>query len=229
MFQNITAIQTKKSFKHIMLVLVSIILCHISSCTGCQDNTGDDKILDKDKALIGMENDTIKERVVYKDKVIKENCFIVISKKNLSLNVYEVAKSDTSLVAMFPVCLSKNMGQKKTKGDMRTPECSLDNPFTICEIQKSSTWCHDFGDGRGEILAYGDWFLRLDTGFSGIGIHGSTNNEETVPGRESEGCIRLKDNDIIFLKEHYAIEGMKVIVKKEREGLWNFERKRSEV
>ena len=36
---------------------------------------------------------------------------------------------------------------------------------------------------------------------SGIGIHGSTNNESSVPGRGSEGCIRLRDDDLIQLKE----------------------------
>ena len=81
-----------------------------------------------------------------------------------------------------------------------------------------------FGDGRGSILAYGHWFLRLDTpGHSGIGIHGSTNNEDTVPGRASEGCIRLLDKDIIQLKEKYARVGMPVIIKAEDQGPLPFE------
>ena len=96
---------------------------------------------------------------------------------------------------------------------MKTPECSFDNPFSIVQIQPASTWVHDFGDGRGPILAYGHWFMRLKTpGFSGIGIHGSTNNENSVPGRGSEGCIRLRDEDLDLLKEQYAFVGMKVII-----------------
>ena len=74
-------------------------------------------------------------------------------------------------------------------------------------------------------LAYGNWFLRLKTPFNGIGIHGSTNNENTVPGRASEGCIRLLDQDIITLKEKYARVGMNVIVKGEEQGLLPFEEK----
>ncbi|MBQ1582906.1 MAG: L,D-transpeptidase [Prevotella sp.] len=45
-----------------------------------------------------------------------------------------------------------------------------------------------------------------------IGIHGSTNNESSVPGRGSEGCIRLRDDDLIQLKENYAFVGMKVVI-----------------
>ena len=96
---------------------------------------------------------------------------------------------------------------------MRTPESSFEKPFTITQITDASKWTHDFGDGRGEILSYGNWFMRLATpGFSGIGIHGSTNNESSVPGRGSEGCIRLRNDDLDQLKEKYAYVGMKVVI-----------------
>ena len=150
--------------------------------------------------------------------------FIVISKKDLNLRVYKAAKGDTTLVQQFDACLSKNKGNKQRKGDMRTPESPAGKPFKIIQIQDASTWRHDFKDGRGNIKAYGHWFLRLLTpGHSGIGIHGSTNNENSVPGRASEGCIRLRDTDIITLKEKYAYVGMPVIIKGENEGLLPFE------
>ena len=155
----------------------------------------------------------------------KANTFIVISKQELKLYVCEALEDDTVRIAEFPVCLSRNLGQKERKGDMKTPESTWDKPFEITEIVKSSNWTHDFGDGRGAILSYGNWFMRLKTGFSGIGIHGSTNNESTVPGRDSEGCIRLTDNDLDVLKEQYAFKGMKVVIKHEDEGLKPFEEK----
>lgn len=141
------------------------------------------------------------------------------------MRVYEGANTDTTLVAVFPVCLSKNKGQKYTAGDNKTPECSMDNPFRVTQIEDASTWRYDFGDGRGYILAYGHWFIRLNSEFSGIGIMGSTNNERSVPGRESSGSIRLKDDDLDFLKEHYVLEGMKVVIKSEEEGLYDFEKR----
>ncbi len=159
-------------------------------------------------------------------KKCSKQSFIVISKKDLNLRVYDVVNGDTLLLKEFPVCLSKNRGNKQRKGDMRTPESPKGKPFRITQIQDASSWHHDFHDGRGSIKAYGHWFLRLATpGHSGIGIHGSTNNENTVPGRASEGCIRLLDSDIITLKEHYAFVGMPVIIKAENEGLYDWEKK----
>lgn len=140
--------------------------------------------------------------------------FIVISKHDLTLTVYDLgATGDTIMVAQFPCCMGKNKGNKQKRGDMRTPESPTGKPFKITMIQDASTWRHNFHDGRGNIKAYGHWFLRLETpGHRGIGIHGSTNNEHTVPGRASEGCIRLLDKDIITLKEHFAYVGMPVAV-----------------
>lgn len=150
--------------------------------------------------------------------------FIVISKKDLNLRVYGKQGKDTVLLAQFPACLSKNRGNKERKGDMKTPESPAGKPFKITAIQDASTWTHDFKDGRGSIKAYGHWFLRLLTpGHSGIGIHGSTNNENSVPGRASEGCIRLRDADIITLKQKYAYVGMPVYIKAEGEGLYPWE------
>ena len=143
--------------------------------------------------------------------------WIVVSKRDLTLSVYDrTADGDTVIVAQFPCCMGKNKGNKQRRGDMRTPESQTGKPFKITMIQDASTWKHDFKDGRGNILAYGHWFLRLETpGHKGIGIHGSTNNENTVPGRASEGCIRLLDKDIITLKEHFAYVGMPVTVQHE--------------
>ena len=146
----------------------------------------------------------------------KKNCFVVMSKKDYYLYVYEPQGEDTVMVARYDCCFSLKKGNKQKVGDMRTPHTTMDNPFTLTEIVDASTWDHDFGDGRGSILSYGHWFHRLDThGHKGIGIHGSTNNAESVPGRASEGCIRLLDEDIIDFKENYAHVGMKVVIKAE--------------
>ena len=164
--------------------------------------------------------------VAYSEIQDKANTFIVISKQELKLYVCEALEDDTVRIAEYPVCLSRNLGQKERKGDMKTPESTWDKPFEITEIVNASKWTHDFGDGRGQILSYGNWFMRLKTpGFSGIGIHGSTNNESSVPGRDSEGCIRLNDNDLDVLKAQYAFKGMKVVIKREDEGLKPFEQK----
>lgn len=145
----------------------------------------------------------------------KRNCFIVISKKDYYLYVYERVGNDTVLDARYDCCLALRKGNKQRQGDMRTPT----GVSYIYRMPYAGTWRHDFGDGRGSIKSYGNWFLglkRANMPSRGIGIHGSTNNRESVPGRASEGCIRLYDEDIIDLHDKYAFIGMKVIIKDEK-------------
>ena len=165
---------------------------------------------------------------VYKPNVDVSRCFFVISKKEYRLYVYEVSadQKDTALVAHFPVCYAVNKEAKTRSGDMCTPECTMDNPFRITQIQDATSWCHDFGDGRGSLKAYGAWFLRLETpGFTGVGIHGSTNNEASVPGRDSEGCIRMRDSDLLVLHDSFATIGTPVIIKAYTEPKLPFEQR----
>lgn len=156
----------------------------------------------------------VNDRTIYNQAYCRDSLYIDISKPYRTLFVYEHRITGHVLIAAYPVCLGANSGNKRRVGDMRTPESSRDNPFSICQIDNASQWHHDFRDGRGPMLAYGNWFLRIKGDFpgSGIGIHGSTSNRYSVPGRGSEGCIRLRDEDIIHLKENYAFIGMKVFI-----------------
>ena len=185
------------------------------SCNSSEPAT---EVKKEDNIVIVSEGDTLDvirpdTATIYSDVVNKNNCFILISKPEYRLYVCEVVDGDTIKRVHYPVCVGKAKGQKQKKGDMKTPECTFEKPFSITEIVDASKWTHDFGDGRGSILSYGSWFMRLKTpGHSGIGIHGSTNNESSVPGRGSEGCIRLRDDDLIQLKENYAFVGMRVVI-----------------
>jgi len=179
-------------------------------------------VLDYGKRAIRIAPDeTISKPGLMRDR---QRCFIIMSKKDYYLYVYEVQGKDTVMLARYDCAFGLKKGNKERRGDMRTPNSTMSKPFTISQIQDASTWKHDFGDGRGNIKSYGNFFLRLVTpGHSGIGIHGSTNNEESVPGRASEGCIRLKDADIIDLRNNYAFMGMNVIIKSEMEDDLPFE------
>lgn len=90
---------------------------------------------------------------------------------------------------------------------MKTP----DGTFVIDEIIDASSWTHDFKDGKGEIAgAYGPWFLSLDTynlsqgAWGGIGIHG-THDPASIGTLASEGCIRLRNQDIEALKNLHML------------------------
>ncbi len=131
---------------------------------------------------------------------------IVIEKSNFTLTLYD----GNRVVKVYPVAVGKNPGDKETVGDMRTPI----GKFRIVSIHDASAWTHDFKDGKGEIKgAYGPWFLRLYTGkdatvsgkaWTGIGIHG-THAPESIGTCATEGCIHMKNEDIIDLKARVKI------------------------
>lgn len=129
---------------------------------------------------------------------------LLVSKTDMQL--YVMDGRDT--VAAYPVCLGRNLGQKTRAGDRKTPE----GTFSICQIQDASAWTHDFHDGAGERRgAYGPWFFRLRTPMSrSIGIHG-TCFPERMGTRDSEGCIRLRNEDLQQLRKVVFV-GMKVVV-----------------
>ncbi len=210
MQEIIVQMKGKMSLLSFLAVLLVMPSCGSGNATEVKEQVVNDTEMVQQDLVETVVADTA---TYYSDVVNPKNCFILISKPEYRLYVCEVVDGDTLKRAHFPVCVGKAKGQKQKKGDMKTPECTAENPFTITEIVDASNWHHDFGDGRGSILSYGHWFMRLKTpGFSGIGIHGSTNNESSVPGRGSEGCIRLRDDDLIQLKEKYAFVGMRVVI-----------------
>lgn len=172
--------------------------------------------------------------VVYNANANPKNCFFVISKREYRIYVYERTNRGIELAAHFPVCVARNTGDKHRSGDGTTPVCAKNSageyiPFTISQIVSASTWRHDFKDGRGNILAYGDWFMRLKlnrhpyvAGNTSIGIHGSSGNVPSVPGRDSEGCIRLRNDDLNKLRK-FAVVGQEVIIKPEDAGKLPYE------
>lgn len=130
---------------------------------------------------------------------------IVVSKEHFTL--YVISDGGDTLFAA-PVCVGKHPGQKLLWGDCRTPE----GTFAITSIHDSRYWTHDFGDGYGPRKgAYGPYFFRLSVpGNSTFGIHG-TCFPETVGTAASEGCVRLKNIDLIRLRP-YVFVGMKVTI-----------------
>lgn len=136
---------------------------------------------------------------------VKAENHIVVDKP--SLRIYVISeKADTLFTA--PVCVGKNLGNKTRKGDMKTPE----GRFKVSQIQDSSSWTHDFNDGGGVRKgAYGPYFIRLVTPpHTGIGIHG-TCFPERISTRDSEGCIRLLNDDLRRLRP-LVKPGMEVII-----------------
>ena len=133
---------------------------------------------------------------------------IFVSKKDLMLSV--VSESNDTLFRC-PIACGENLGNKTRTGDRKTPE----GTFKITKMYDATSWKHDFGDGQGMRLgAYGPLFFRLNVpGFNDIGIHG-TIFPESIGTRSSEGCVRLRNEDIVRLYR-YCYIGMPVIIGKD--------------
>lgn len=129
---------------------------------------------------------------------------LYIDKQDLTITLFN---SSGDIIVTYPIACGRNIGPKRKKGDYKTPE----GLFSLQDIQDASSWGHDFKDGNGYIPhAYGPWFMRLKTGFSGIGIHG-THDPNSIGTRATEGCIRLNNENLALLKPMVTI-GMSVII-----------------
>ena len=146
-----------------------------------------------------------------------EQHLIRIHKQSYRLELFEDGKEQP--LKEYSIAVAKNPGDKQKTGDNRTPTswgsaavipakylgagvgvASAEVPFVVEEICDASFWTHDFGDGKGEIAgAYGPWFIALDTGWIGIGIHG-THDPASIGTMASEGCIRMHNQDVAELK-----------------------------
>ena len=133
---------------------------------------------------------------------------IIVSKKRLMLYVVN-EKNDTLFCC--PVACGTNLGNKTRIGDKKTPE----GTFKITKIYDATSWKHDFGDGKGlRLQAYGPLFFRLDVpGFNDIGLHGTV-FPETIGTRSSEGCVRMRNEDITALRR-YCFIGMTVVIEED--------------
>ena len=125
--------------------------------------------------------------------------FIVVDKASLTLTLVD---AQGNAIKEYGCSVAKNVGAKKVRGDNKTPE----GAFKINELLYAKGIPHDFKDGKGPIKdAYGPWFLRLDVpGFRDIGIHG-TPFPESIGTRATEGCVRLRNEDIVDLKNRVKL------------------------
>lgn len=129
--------------------------------------------------------------------------WVKISKGNYTLYLYR----GKDLVKTYRIAVGRNPGNKLRVGDNRTPV----GHFRVRSIENSQSWRHDFGDGNGMIAgAYGPWFIRLDTGWKGIGIHG-THDPDSRGTMATEGCIRMSNEEVRELRQ-YAYRNMKVVI-----------------
>lgn len=129
--------------------------------------------------------------------------WIRIDKGSFTLSTWEGTKP----LSDHKVAVGENGGNKDKVGDRRTPE----GVFKVERIHDSRAWVHDFGDGKGPIEgAYGPWFIRLKTGWKGIGIHG-THDPSSLGRMVTEGCIRMSNEALLEIIDRVVPETVVLI------------------
>lgn len=153
---------------------------------------------------------TEREQMQLKAKADSLQYHVLVKKSAFTVYLLD---DQNKVIRTYDCTIGKNPGQKEKRGDMKTPT----GIFYVDEIDDASDWTHDFGDGRGEIKgAYGPWFISLNTeamskgAWGGIGIHG-THKPEAMGIRDSEGCVRLRNENIAELKQYVRV-GTKVTI-----------------
>jgi len=180
-----------------------------------------------------VDNGNKEEKVASSGSFGDQDYRIVIHKLSHQLELYK--KGEAAPYRVYSCATAKNNGDKTRSGDNTTPTSwggvtgsipgalphtdSAKIPFEVDEILYAGDWSHDFGDGNGEIPgAYGQWFISLNTGWDGIGIHG-THDPSSIGTNASEGCIRLYNDDIIELKRIISQKnggvGVKVVIQED--------------
>ncbi len=130
------------------------------------------------------------------------NGFLIVDKNTMKLYRYDKYGQPIESVG---IACAKNYGNKRQKGDSRTPE----GFFTIKGIYDSTDWLftNDAGYTSPAKGSFGPRYMRIAPQ---IGIHG-TSAPGSIGGRRSHGCIRMTNDNIMRI--HKLCEtGMPVIV-----------------
>jgi murein L,D-transpeptidase YafK len=135
-------------------------------------------------------------KVFLVDKHIQKAYFISFKQSPLTVDI----------IAEFEVATGKQKGAKQYEGDLRTPN----GVYEILQFRPKQTLQSKFGSGA-FILNYPNSLDRfqLKTG-SGIWIHG--HDLDSFIDYDSEGCIRLHNDDILSLIDHLKPKQAPVII-----------------
>jgi hypothetical protein len=138
-----------------------------------------------------------------KENGLEGQFWILIRKDLFELSTWKGSQHLSS----YSVAIGENSGNKEKGGDRRTPE----GVFKVERTHDSRAWVHDFGDGKGPVEgAYGPYFIRLVTGWKGIGIHG-THDPSSLGTMVTEGCIRMSNDGLLEVVD-LAIPGTVVVI-----------------
>ncbi len=132
--------------------------------------------------------------------------FIIVDKQSMRVKLFD---RYGRLKKSYKCACGKNYGNKRSKGDCRTPE----GFFQAGSVKNSTNWHYTDENGKRSEKPgqYGPRFIRIITpGYSSTGIHG-TDAPWSIGARRSHGCIRIKNENIMELA-NFVTKGMPIII-----------------
>lgn len=174
---------------------------------------------DKDRYAAGIMHKMAHDSLDYCNRLLNSEYeyFIIVDKGDMKVKLFD---RYGVLRKSYTCACGKGFGNKRSRGDCRTPE----GFFRAGKVQNSENWHYTDENGvRSENPGqYGPRFFRIVTpGFNSTGIHG-TDAPWSVGGRRSHGCVRIKNENILELVK-FVTKGMPVIVlpgKRDKEVNW---------
>jgi len=119
-----------------------------------------------------------------------------------------ISEIDKVVYGGWTVATGRNPGQKTRVGDLRTPE----GVFRIKSIEDASYWGFYEDKATGQLIGYGPYFIRLETKWKGIGIHGTDEAHiHEIGTNASHGCIRMANDDLLEVVRMAKV-GQKVVI-----------------
>ena len=157
-----------------------------------------------DKYAEGILPNLVEQHLPYAQRLINNNYdnFIIVDKNTMMVILYDKFGRRK---LNFKMACGRNYGHKQKKADCRTPE-----GYFLCGGRFDSTdWLYTDDNGYTSPIKgqFGPRFIRVTTQ---IGIHG-TNARYSIGRRCSHGCIRIQNEEILYLYK-FAKKGMPIIV-----------------
>ena len=142
----------------------------------------------------------------------EESYAILVEKQTQKLFLYGSLDGEVELIKSFPCSTGENSGDKKEKGDRKTPEGIYFFTRTFEDEELNPRY-----GVKAFVLNYPNFFDRLQKKDGrGIWLHGT--NKPLLP-KDSKGCIALNNRDMLELAKYISLYRTPIIVLEEIENL----------
>jgi murein L,D-transpeptidase YafK len=131
----------------------------------------------------------------------------VVDKKARTLNVWQQTETGLKQVAQFPADMGKNSGEKRSRGDAKTPE----GIYFLLERREGASLDFNLYGKRAFTTDYPNFFDRID-GKTGDGIWLHAVPDHVALTRGSKGCVVVRNNVILDISQYVKLGKTPILI-----------------